>query len=154
MKDALKWILLAGVALLIDLKLSVFGQRTDFLGLLVYWFALDRGPVKGVFFGGAAGLVEDGLVWVVTGPALLGRASIGYLSSFISHGFFRWTPLLGFLAAFVITCAGGLVELAAIQFLGEPAGGLSGVRQLFLQGIINGAIGSFLRPAYDDYRQA
>lgn len=149
----IKWILLAAAALMIDLKLSLFGQRTDFVGLLVYWFGLNRGPVRGALFGGVAGLVEDALVWVFTGPALLGLACAGCLSSFLSHGFFRWTPLLGFLGAFVITCAGGLVELAALSFFGEAAGGLSGARQLFVQGIINGVIGSFLVPAHE-FRQA
>ncbi|MDA8171920.1 MAG: rod shape-determining protein MreD [Nitrospiraceae bacterium] len=140
------------IALLADMKLSVSGFRPDLMSFLVYWFGYSHSYQGGMLFGAALGTVEDSLNMGLIGPGTLSKAVIGFLASFLSKGFFRWTPLLGFFSAMLLTIAGGLLEFASNYIFGKAPDGLfrEGILLLLSQGLLNGILGIFLRPAANE----
>ncbi len=139
-------------AFLADMKLSVLGFRPDLISFLVYWFGYSHSAQGGMLFGAALGTAEDSLNMGLIGPGMLSRAVIGFLASFLSKGFFRWTPLLGFFSALLLTIAGGLLEFASNYVFGKAPEGLfrEGIVLLLSQGLLNGVLGIFLRPVTDE----
>lgn len=134
---------------LADMKLSVFGFRPDLVSFLVYWFGYSHSLQGGIFFGAALGTAEDGINMALLGPGMFSKAVIGFLASFLSIGFFRWTPLLGFFGAMLLTITGGLLEFASNYIFGKAPEGLfrEGILLLLSQGLLNGLLGIFVRPA-------
>ena len=137
---------------LANLKLSVFGFRPDLVSFLVYLFGYSHSFQGGMLFGAALGAAEDSINMALMGPGLLSKAVIGFLAAFLSKGFFRWTPLLGFFGALTLTIAGGLLEFACNYVFGKAPDGLfrEGILLLVSQALLNGILGIFLRPAISE----
>ncbi len=152
MKHALWLVLLTLAAFLIDMNLSISGFRTDLVTLVVYRYALTSTPARGMLFGSVLGAAEDALSGMMIGPALLGKGLVGFASPFLSRGFFRWTPVLGFLGPFALTIVGGLAEYASLSIFEDIKGGfVPGIALLIAQGALNGFIGILLRPEKDEF---
>ena len=145
---ALRILLFTALAFLLDMKLSIHGFRPDLVSFVVYWSGYSRSSGRGMLFGAAAGAAEDSLFMGMLGPGILSKGFIGFFASFLSRGFFRWTPLLGFSGAMGLTLAGGLMELAVLSVFGRGAEGIlsGGISVLLLQSLLNGVLGFFLRP--------
>jgi cell shape-determining protein MreD len=135
------------LVLLVDMNLSIYGMRTDLRSLIVYWFGLTHSGFVGMGYGAILGCVEDSVLSSIIGPSILAGGAVGYLASFFSHTFFRWTPLLGFFVASVLTFFGGLAEYASLSIFHQLDGGLlSGLYPLALQSLLNGVLAIFLKP--------
>ncbi len=146
--SALRILLFTVLAFLLDMKLSIGGFRPALVSFMAYWFGYSRSSGKGMLYGAAVGAVEDSLYAGVLGPGMLAKGVIGFFASFLSRGFFRWTPLLGFFGALTLTLAGGFVELAVLSVFSRGAEGFStgGFLTLIFQALLNGVLGIFLRP--------
>ena len=144
--------LFIALVFLANLKLSVFGFRPDLVSFLVYWFGYSHSFQGGMLFGASLGAAEDVLNMALVGPGMLGKAAIGFLAAFLSKGFFKWTPLLGFFGALTLTIAGGLLEFACNYVFGKAPEGLfrEGILVLVSQAFVNGILGIFLRPAISE----
>lgn len=149
-RPVLLLVLFVILAFIIDMNISFFGIRTDLVSLIVYWFGLSHSASGGMVFGAGLGFLEDALMSSIIGPSLLGKAFVGFLASFFSHTFFRWTPLLGFMVATVLTIVAGLVEFASLSVFGNVESGfLNGLFPLSLQALINGLLAVLLKPQRD-----
>jgi len=138
---------LAALAILIDSNLSLFGYRTDLASFLVYWFGLTHSGAAGMAFGVGMGYMEDSLLSPLIGPGLLAGGAIGYMASFFSHTFFRWTPLLGFLVASILTFVGGMAEFASLSVFADLEQAFrGGLLPLAAQSLLNGILAAFFRP--------
>jgi len=134
-------------AVLIDMNVSFLGFRTDLASILAYWFGLTHSGAAGMAFGAALGSLEDSLLSSFIGPGLLSVGMIGYMASFFSHTFFRWTPLLGFLVAALLTFFGGMAEFASLSIFDDLEHAfLGGLPLLLFQSIMNGTLAVFFRP--------
>lgn len=146
-KPVLFLVLAIVIAFIIDMNVSFFDLRTDLISLIVYWFGLTHSPSGGMIFGAGIGFLEDALMSSIIGPSMLGKAFVGFLASFFSHTFFKWTPLLGFIVAMPLTIIGGLVEFASLSiFANMERGFVNGLFPLFVQGLINGLLATLLKP--------
>jgi|GEM_PF-4670007 rod shape-determining protein MreD len=131
-------------ALLADLRLPL---RTDLLALLAYCYGLRRGPSGGIFFGAFLGFLEDGLSASILGPAVLAKGMVGYTASFLPRGFFRWSPVLGFLGAFSLTFLADALQYASLGvFWQAPTTLGQALAAAALAGLLNGVLGVFIRP--------
>ncbi|MDA8169102.1 MAG: hypothetical protein M0Z59_05310 [Nitrospiraceae bacterium] len=139
-------------AFLIDMKLSFFGFRTDLTSFVVYWFGFSHSYLGGMLFGAAVGGIEDSLLSVVIGSALFGKAVAGFFASFLSKGFFRWTPVLGFFGAMGLTFLAGLMELVSIIVFEKAPDVLSlgSLKLLVFQALLNGVLGFIIKPEIDE----
>lgn len=147
MKRTLKFILLCILVLLADLNLKLFGLRSDFATLMAFWIGYSRSAYSGLAVGASLGLVEDSLGSVLIGPGMLSRGAAGFLAHYLSKGFFRWTPLLGFLGAAGLTFLGGLIEYTGLRVFSDFQGAiLPGLLKLSAQSLINGILGAMLEP--------
>ncbi|HWR59572.1 MAG TPA: rod shape-determining protein MreD [Thermodesulfovibrionales bacterium] len=141
--------LLFGVALalVLQMKVSVFGVSPDLTAVVAYYFGIKEGATRGIFFGSLIGIIEDSVSGVVLGPNLLGKALVGFFSSFMSGTLFRWTPLLGMVSIFVLTVLDGIVVVLSrtifesVLFSPSRLGFV-----LFGQAVLNLSLGVFIRP--------
>ncbi|MDA8173433.1 MAG: hypothetical protein M0018_02445 [Nitrospiraceae bacterium] len=147
MKRTLKFLLLCLLVLIADLNLKLFGLRSDFASLMAFWVGYSRSAYSGIALGASLGLVEDSLGSVLIGPGMLSRGAIGFFAHYLSKGFFRWTPLLGFLGAAGLTFLGGMTEYASLRVFSDFQGALlPGIFKLTAQSLINGTLGAMLEP--------
>ena len=144
----LRILLFTVLAFLADMKLSIYGFRPDFVSFMAYWFGYSRSSGGGMLYGAAVGAAEDSLYMGLIGPGMLSKGLIGFFASFLSRGFFRWTPLLGFFGAMALTLAGGFAQLAVLSVFSRHAEGFStgGALILLAQALLNGVLGIFWRP--------
>ncbi|HET6515631.1 MAG TPA: rod shape-determining protein MreD [Thermodesulfovibrionales bacterium] len=134
-------------SLLLQTKVSFFGVAPMLTIIIVYYGAMRSGTLKGVLLGSLIGIVEDSITGGILGPNLLGKGVAGYLSSLISGGIFRWTPLLGMLAVFTVTLTDGLlVFLSKALYENLPAPPLRAVLSITLQAVMNMTAGIFIKP--------
>lgn len=149
----MKRIIFLGViflAFLLESRISVFGISPNLMAAIAYYFGLKNGEVKGMLFGSAIGLIGDSLSGNIIGPNLLGKGLVGFLSSFISGNFFRWTPFLGVIGIFSLTAIdGGTVFLSRTIFEQMPAPLSNAISTIFISAFLNSFLGMFIRPKND-----
>jgi rod shape-determining protein MreD len=145
------FILLILLSFLLETKVSLFGIMPNFLVLPVYYYGLKRGGAKGLLFGAFMGAAVDTLYGNMLGPNILSKGAAGFLSHSIKMRFFRWTPFLGMLGAFLITAIDGYTAYASLSIFDAPPTAFS--RAFFIisaQAILNSVAGLILRPKDED----
>lgn len=135
------------LSFIIQTNASLFGISLNLTAAAVYFIGINSGTTKGVLTGSIIGIVEDSIAGGLLGPHLLGKGIAGFLSSLLLGSFVRWTPLLGFLGLFFITIIDSLIGfLARSVYEPMPSSFLNIGLILLTQGLINSAMGLFLRP--------
>jgi rod shape-determining protein MreD len=146
----LAFILLIVLCFLIESRFTIFGTRLNFTVLFAYYIGLRHGAVKGTAFGAALGLAADSVSGNILGPNILGKGTVGYLSSFLTGSMFTWTPFLGFLAVLALTVADGAISFISMSvFSYQPAGPLALLSALLMPAILNSLAGPLLRPEHE-----
>lgn len=142
------WLLLSvPAAFIIHSQVSLWGVVPSLTVAVAYAVGIYTGPAKGILLGSAVGMLEDSVSGNILGPNLMGKGMVGFLASFNSGSFFRWTPLLGMLSLFFLTLLDGVVVWASRTiFETSPATMSRGIFTVLMQGMMNVAIGFFLRP--------
>ena len=137
---------------MVESKVRVLGMiKLDLTMIFVYYIGLRYGPARGLMFGASLGIVADGLAGGILGPNLLGKATAGYLSSFLKGGMFMWTPLLGFFALMVLTILDGAVSFFSLNIFAQPPTEMSNAMVIMIwQGAINSVAGLFIKPGHED----
>lgn len=135
------------LSFIIQTNASVFGISLNLTVAVVYFIGINTGTTNGVLIGSVIGIIEDSAAGSTLGPHLMGKGIAGFLSSLLLGSFVRWTPLLGFLCLFFITVLDSVIGfLARSAYEPMPSSFLSIVIILLTQGLMNAAIGLFLRP--------
>ena len=80
------------------------GVRPDFIFVLVFFYSLRYGQLKGAAYGAVTGLMIDLAGGFILGPNMTGKAFAGYFTASVRQKLFQWNVLI---AAFmiVIFCA-------------------------------------------------
>lgn len=142
--------LLTVLCLALDAKLTVLGINPAFTVLLVYYVGLRNGPVKGMLFGILLGTIADSLSGNIMGPNLLGKGTVGFMSSFVTGGFFHWTPFFGLISVLVLTVCDGVVSFTSMALFDQSPTTLSNAAFIILgQALLNSIAGLFLRPRHE-----
>jgi len=141
------FLLIIFLAFLLEARISIFGGRPDFAAAIAYYFGLKNGETKGILFGSFIGLIADSLSGGILGPNMLAKGLVGFLASFISVSFFRWTPLLGIIGISVLTALNGItVFLSKTIFENTPTSISSAIFVILSASLINSVFGIFIRP--------
>ena len=134
-------------AFLLESRISIFGSRPDLAAAIAYYFGLKNGETKGLLFGSFIGLIGDSLSGGILGPNILGKGLTGYLSAFMSGGFFRWTPVLGVVGISVLTAVNGIIVFSSKSlFEGAPTSVPNAISIIFTSALVNSLFGIFIRP--------
>lgn len=143
----LLFLLVLGLALLLQSHVRIWGVPPHVTLLLVYAVGLRYGPRRGLMTGLLVGAVEDSLTGGILGPCLLGKATVGYLACSITRGMFVWTPVLGLLWVAVLTLLDGFVVFGSLSVFAQPPAGPGRALVVVLwQALMNSPFGLFLRP--------
>jgi rod shape-determining protein MreD len=98
MRDIFLYVIAAFI--LIALQAVLFkGIKPDLVLVLVCLFSLRYGPVKGMAFGAAAGLLLDAASGFIMGPNIISKSAVAVLMNLFRNKFYNWNSLL---SAFVI----------------------------------------------------
>lgn len=150
MKKTLIYAILILTAFVLETQISVFGVRPDITVVLVYYFGIKNGPVKGIAFGAFLGMAADSLSGGMLGPNLLSKGASGYLASLLSHGFFRWTPIFGLISLMAITALDRAVSFLSYSIFNEmPSDPLYALYSVLGQAALNSIAGLFIKPHAD-----
>lgn len=145
------WVMVIVLTFILQRILSVSGVVPNFTLLLVYYAGLREGSSTGILFGSLIGSIEDSLSGTFLGPYLLSKGMVGYLSSFMSGSFFRWTPLSGAIGVASFTILDSLIVLASRSFFDRiPVSTLSALLIIFIQTLFNTPLGIFITPKNKD----
>jgi rod shape-determining protein MreD len=85
--------------LLILLALSVqavlfTGTKPDLVLIIVFFYSLRYGQMKGMTYGALAGLLTDVSSGLILGPNILSKGFIGYFVPSVKHKFFQWDIII------------------------------------------------------------
>ncbi|HTR45178.1 MAG TPA: hypothetical protein VMH06_05655 [Thermodesulfovibrionales bacterium] len=140
-------VLAAAAALVLQTTVTFYGLSPALTTLVAYYVGISSGAAKGTLFGSLLGMVEDSISGGMIGPNLLGKGMVGLFSSFLSGGPFRWSPLLGTLALFILTVLEGvLVFIVKGVYEALPAPPARAALILALQGALNACAGVLIKP--------
>jgi len=144
-------VLASAAALVLQTTVTIHGFSPALTTLVAYYVGISSGAAKGTLFGSLLGMAEDSISGGMIGPNLLGKGMIGLFSSFLSGGPFRWSPLLGTLALFILTVLEGvLVFIVKGVYEAPPAPPGRAALILVLQGALNACAGVLIKPGGAD----
>jgi len=146
----MKYLLWASIILLVFIiqgKIVLFDIVPNFVSVLAYYAGMRWEKVCGTLFGSLIGVVQDSLSGMFLGPHFLGTGLVGYCSSFMSGGFFRWTPVLGVIGISVMTLMDGTVVFFSRSIFDRmPMDIGTAIFIITVQSLINAPLGIFLKP--------
>lgn len=84
------------IALLaISIQATLFkGTRPDFVLILVFFYSLRYGQIKGMAYGALTGLLIDSASGFILGPNIISKSLIGFLVSSIRQKLFQWNIII------------------------------------------------------------
>ncbi len=116
--------------------------------ILVYYFGIKKGAIKGIFFGAFIGLIEDILSSnLFIGYNFLSKGLVGYLSSTVTNKIFIWTPILGIISISLFTFMDScLVFTSKTLFQTMPMKIGAALFVVLIQSLMNAPLGIFIKP--------
>ncbi len=148
LRKVLLWSAIVTGVFLVQSLVSASLLTVNLTLLPVYYFGLKKGYAPGLSVGVSVGLLEDALSGQLIGPGMLGKGLVGILASYITDGFFIWTPLLGMLAVFVLTIVDEAVIYTSLTLFSEAPAPLKDFVGIALgKALINAPFGWMIRPA-------
>jgi rod shape-determining protein MreD len=138
---------LAALLFVLEAKLSVLGIRPNLTVLLVYFVGLRHGPTRGLLFGALVGVIADSISGNILGPNMLGKGTVGFLSSLMTRGPFNWTPLFGLIGVIVLTLGDGIMAFSSMAVFSHMPTTLSNAAFIISgQAALNAVAGLYIRP--------
>ena len=147
------WLPLSGfLALLLQSSISILGVFPNLTVLLVYYIGIRHGSTKGLISGVIIGAIEDSLSSAILGPNMLVKGMVGLFSaSFISGNMLIWTPILGIIAAALLTFMDNTIGFLSVSlFYRLPTNPSSALFAATMQSLMNAPAGIFIRPKNAD----
>jgi rod shape-determining protein MreD len=81
--------------LLLSVQATVFsGVKPDFILVLVCFYSLKHGQMKGMIYGAFAGFLIDSASGIIFGPNMLSKFLIGFMISSIRQKLFQWNIIV------------------------------------------------------------
>ncbi|HCC68638.1 MAG TPA: rod shape-determining protein MreD [Nitrospiraceae bacterium] len=138
------WALLALFAIVVQSVLLSW-PKPDLLLIIVCFYALRRGQLHGMIFGGGTGLVLDAISGFIIGPQLLSKAIVGFLFISLKEKFFNWGIFLNTLAILLFFILDSLIVFVCLEtFATEASAGRN--LSLFVPGIYTVILGMLAYP--------
>ena len=139
-------------ALILQSKISILSVTPNLTAMFAYYAGIKHGQNRGMIYGMLIGALEDSVSAPLIGPNMIGKGVIGYLSSFfVSGGIFIWTPLLGMLAASLLTIIDNSVVYTMLGIFDKIPASLSWTVLIsIMQAMLNSIAGIYIKPAHAD----
>ena len=146
------WALTIFLAFLLQSSVSILAVSPNLTVIVVYFIGIRYGGTRGLLGGVLIGALEDSLSSTMLGPKMLAKGMVGLLSaSFISGNFLIWTPLLGAIAAALLTFTGGIVAFLSLTLFDKfPTHISTALFTATMQSLMNASAGIFIRPENAD----
>ena len=146
------WTLIIFLAFLLQSSVSILAVSPNLTVTVVYFIGIRYGGTRGLLGGVLIGALEDSLSSTMLGPNMLAKGMVGLLSaSFISGNFLIWTPLLGAIAAALLTFTGGIVAFLSLTLFDKfPTHISTALFTATMQSLMNASAGIFIRPENAD----
>jgi rod shape-determining protein MreD len=140
------------LAFLLQSSISILAVSPNLTVLVVYFIGIRYGATKGLLSGVLIGALEDSMSSSILGPNMLAKGIVGLLSaSFISGNFLIWTPLLGTLAAALLTFTGSTIAFLSLALFDKfPTHISTALFTATMQSLMNASAGIFIRPENAD----
>ncbi|VAX30847.1 hypothetical protein MNBD_NITROSPIRAE02-83 [hydrothermal vent metagenome] len=146
-KKIVFWTIIVAGVFLVQSVVSTELIKVNLTLLLVYYFGLKKGDLQGVAVGIPVGFLEDALSGQLIGPGMMGKGLAGILPSYLSDGFFIWTPLFGMFAVFTLTVFDETVVYTSLSLFSQsPAPFRDFLALTFVKALINAPFGWLIRP--------
>ncbi|MBI4686875.1 MAG: rod shape-determining protein MreD [Nitrospirae bacterium] len=114
MKTFLLYFLITLLA--ITVQATVFkGVKPDIVFLVVYFYAIRFGQLKGAAFGALSGLFMDAVSGFALGPNIISKTVAGVLSAFVREKFIGWNLLLNTIMVFSILIVENLIVYVCLE---------------------------------------
>ncbi len=112
------------------------GTKPDFILIIVCFYALRHGQVKGVVYGAVTGLLLDTVSGVVLGPNIISKSIAGLLISTIRSRVFQWNLLVNTLVVALLSVADIFLVYICLETFSEVSfvnrsWGISGVQIIY-----------------------
>ena len=142
------WVLFIFLVFLLQSRVSVLAVSPNLTILVVYFIGIRYGGTRGLLAGVLIGTLEDSLSSAMLGPNILAKGMVGLLAaSFISGNFLIWTPLLGTIAAALLTFTGSTVAFLYLTLFDKlPTHISTALFTATMQSLMNASAGIFIRP--------
>ncbi len=123
-----KFLLYLAVAYLAVSVQAVFfrGVKPDFVLVLVCFYSLKHGGLKGAGYGALTGLLIDTVNGFVLGPHILGKSLAAFLVRAVRENIFQWNIVINTLAVTVLSVVNIFIvyicleTFAKISFVNRP----------------------------------
>lgn len=104
----------------ISLQSTIFPHiKPDLALILVCFYSLREGEIKGMALGAVTGLLIDSVSGFIIGPNILSKSITGFLFNFIRQKFFFWNVFLNTLLIAIFSIVDMLIVRISLEaFLG------------------------------------
>ncbi|MBI5026106.1 MAG: rod shape-determining protein MreD [Nitrospirae bacterium] len=138
------WALVALFAIAVQ-SVMLSGPKPDLVLIIVCFYALRKGQLHGMLFGGGTGLVLDAISGFIIGPQLLSKAIAGFLFISLKEKFFNWGILLNTLAILLIFILDSLVVFVCLETF-TATSSIGRNLSLFIPGMYTVILGMLVYP--------
>lgn len=126
-------------------SLSLKGIKPDFPFILSYGIGLYKGEMKGLFLGGFIGLLMDRSTGIILGPNLASKATVGFLSGYLSRKIFRVTTTVNLIFLFILSLLDGVMNFISITIFIGTSSFLDSFQTLILpQAVYSSIVGTLI----------
>jgi rod shape-determining protein MreD len=95
--------------------------RPDLILVLVCFYSLREGQIKGMAYGALTGLLMDSASGFIIGPNILSKSVVGFYFNRIRQKFFLWNVFLNTL----FICLFAIIDIILVRVILEVFSGLS-----------------------------
>lgn len=114
MKTFLIYFLMALLAIVIQATLFT-GVKSDLVFVLICFYALKFGRLKGMTYGALTGLIIDSVNGFVLGPHMLSKGLAGFIAVSIREKFFGWNLFLNTILIFFLSILDNITVYLLLQ---------------------------------------
>ncbi|MEK6528842.1 MAG: rod shape-determining protein MreD [Nitrospirota bacterium] len=108
--------------LLLSVQATVFsGVKPDFILVLVCFYSLRHGQMKGMIYGAFTGFLIDSASGVILGPNMFSKFLIGFMISSIRQKLFQWNIIVSALIIAIFS----LMDIVLVYLFLETFAGIS-----------------------------
>lgn len=140
-KNRLIILLGAITVIIIDSLTGLYGYKTNFTLLIIYYSACIFNRERALIFAGLIGLIIDTISLKLIGPNILGFGVSVMIIVFVRIKIINWTQLFNFILGFSITIISGLINYLSFALFDTLPIEISKMLYILLiEGTINGVI--------------
>jgi len=114
MKAVLSYLVMGYLAIAIQATLFS-GIKPDLVLVLICFYSLKFGEIKGMTYGGLVGLIIDSVNGYILGPNIVSKTLVGFLGASIRRKFFGWNLFLNTTLILLLSVIDNLIVYICLE---------------------------------------